>query len=487
MFVDLLKRLQPVRALPTPLRWLLSALIVLLFFSIRYALDVALGAYPYLLFFPAILIASFVFDRGSGFVAVALSTLLATYFFVTPRGDFAQGDVGEVLAVATFVLVGGLLAAIIEALRHTVEELTNTNEALEAERAEVRRSHALLDEVMNGVADAIFVKDREGRYVHVNAALCRLFGSRPAAIVGRTDRDFLPADEADEIERVDREVIASGKIQLIENTLDVVTNNRRAKRVYLFTIAPWFDAGGTLVGVLGTARDVTERRVAEDALRLSNEQKKLLLEDINHRVKNHLQSLSGILSVSEQRATSLAEAKNAMAATASRLAVLGRVYDRLHLTGEAATVGTADFLGGLCSDLSASLVGVRPVTLSCSVEQVELDANQAVSVGLIVNELLQNSLKHAFPGNTAGEVAVRLARVANDLVLEVADTGAGAREVRENGTGQRLVRALAQQLGGSAKWDGPPGTRVTVRFPAPRREQGAARPNLTVVPSTVAH
>jgi two-component sensor histidine kinase len=127
------------------------------------------------------------------------------------------------------------------------------------------------------------------------------------------------------------------------------------------------------------------------------------------------------------------------------------------------------------------------VTLSCSVEQVELDANQAVSVGLIVNELLQNSLKHAFPGNTAGEVAVRLARVANDLVLEVADTGAGAREVRENGTGQRLVRALAQQLGGSAKWDGPPGTRVTVRFPAPRREQGAARPNLTVVPSTVAH
>ena len=465
MFVDLLRKLQPVRKLPVWLRWLLSAAIVLVFFEVRYLLDAYLALYPYLLFFPAILITSFVFDRGSGFVAVALSAVLAVYYFITPRQEFDLSNLGELLAFVLYVGVGLLLATMIEALRKTVDDLSQAYEALDEERAEVRRSHALLENVMNGVADAIFVKDREGRFVHVNEPLCRLFGMRRAAIIGRRDRDFRLAEEADFVETTDRNVIETGRIKVIENSFDVVTPSGKQKRRFLFTIGPWVNDNDELSGVIGTARDITDQRVAEDELRASNEQKNLLLVDINHRVKNHLQSVAGALSVSRQRVQSLVEAQAAMEATISRLSLLSRVYDRLHLRDGAVALDARAFLGGLCDDLRASLIGMRPVSLTWSIEEIELSANDAVNVGLIVNELLQNAIKYAFPDDMSGDVSVSFARAGSELVLEVSDNGSGMRGGKENGTGQRLVRALAKQLGGEAIWQGPPGTTALVRFP----------------------
>ncbi|PAX09261.1 sensor histidine kinase [Sphingomonas lenta] len=329
MFVDAIRRFKPLRGLPIWARWLLSAAVVFIEFGLRLATGVQ--TVPYLWFIPGVIVTSFVFDRGSGFVATFLSAGLALYFFVTPRGSFEIADLDQLVALAAFTLSGLLVAAVIEALRHTVEELERKSQALQS-------------------ADV---------------------------------------------------------------------------------------------------------------------QKALLLADINHRIKNHLQSVVGVLDIAARRAGTLDEAKAALDQAAWRLGMLGRVYDQLQLRDDATAVPADRFLSDLCGDLRATLVGLRPIALRVYADPVELDPTEAVNVGLIVNELVQNALKYAFPDDRAGTVAVRLERRDDCLFLEVADDGIGRADPAEAGpagTGSRLLRALAQQLGGALKWSGPPGTRATLEF-----------------------
>jgi chemotaxis protein methyltransferase CheR len=128
-----------------------------------------------------------------------------------------------------------------------------------------------------------------------------------------------------------------------------------------------------------------------------------------------------------------------------------------------------EFLQALCSDLATTIVGDQPISISVSADQVHLAAEQAVPVGLIVNEAVTNALKYAFPQGGAGRIAVELRRRGDDkLCLEIMDNGWGRESGSQDetassgGTGTRLIQALARQLDGDAEWQGPPGTRVVV-------------------------
>lgn len=211
--------------------------------------------------------------------------------------------------------------------------------------------------------------------------------------------------------------------------------------------------------------------LAERSARAAAERRGVLLADINHRLKNSLQAVGGILDV-EGRRTGDTVARTALEDAAGRLRVLARVHERLHLgggEGSATAVSTRDFLDALCADLRATLLGAAPVSLHAHVEDIGLDAARAVPVGLITNEAVTNALKHAFPGGRRGAVSVRLGRCGEGwLRLEVADDGIGPATEgagRAAMGGTRLIRTLSRQLGGAAEWHGPPGTTVVVRFP----------------------
>ena len=456
LFIRFLEGAKPLRSLPIAARYGLTVLIVLVCFGVRYALGEAYP-YPYLVFLPGILFASFVFDRGSGFLATFLSAGLALYFFVEPRGSFAPRDVGSLLSVIIFTFVGLLTAAIVEALRLTVDELAERSEQLSD-------SLNLLETVIEGTPDPIFVKDREGRFVRVNSVMAQIMGVPKDALIGRGDRDFLPTNLAEKIESVDRVVMQTRSPFLVEEQIQVAGDGARW---FLSTKAPWYGPDGTLSGLIGISRNIDERKRAEDEVRAANQQKDLLLYDINHRVKNHLQSVMATLSLSRRRMPDDA-AREAIDTTITRLSVLARVYDRLELKpGGEAVVSARDFIQGLCADLQPSLIGLRPIALRVSVANEVIELGRAVSVGLVINEALTNALKYAFPDDTAGDVTVSLEREDGQFVLEVVDDGVGIGSgQRGSGTGAKLIRALAQQLGGSVEWRGPPGTAVVLRFPA---------------------
>ena len=161
------------------------------------------------------------------------------------------------------------------------------------------------------------------------------------------------------------------------------------------------------------------------------------------------------------------EARAALASTADRIQVVGRVQERLKLADSQAVVDTREFICELCDDLKAALLSVRSLVL-----KVEAERHLCVAVGLVLNELLANALKHAFPDDQAGNVAVRFAREGESYCLTVSDDGVGMspeRRSKQPGLGGRLMRSLAAQLGGTmtvARANDGPGTMARLCFPA---------------------
>lgn len=214
---------------------------------------------------------------------------------------------------------------------------------------------------------------------------------------------------------------------------------------------------------LARSRGTLERQVA--ALEASDAQKELLLADINHRIKNQLQVVAGYIMLA-QRDVGDARAAETLGTAANRLKVLARVYDRLQLGEETTTVGARGFIEEMVNDLQPSLIGTGAIAVRAEAEDAELSSGRAVTIGLMINELVTNAVRFAFAEDEPGNILVYFSRSEGGFCLEVIDDGRGFRsEARSGSVGQRMLRALVQQLDGDIAWAGPPGTRVSVTFP----------------------
>lgn len=453
----LVERFQRVGRLAVWVRHVLAVLLVLLFFGIRYLLDEQLRGYPFLLFFPPLILTSLLLNRGTGFTALAASTMLAWFFFIEPVGSMSRPAGNETLALAIFVAVGAFTVSLIEGLRIAGSQLTRTKKSLSDQVT-------LLNGITEGVPDPIFVKTRDGFFVHANSALASILGVERASLIGHHDREFLKPHELAAIENIDREVMATGEVRVVEER--VTPAGHIHPRTYLSTKAPWRDANGEIVGVIAIVRDIDARKALEEQLRATSELNRILLFDINHRLKNQLQAVSAMLSMAA-RDIHEPKAHAALAAAARRLTVLARVNDRLHLDEGATRVRAIDFIEPLCDDLRSGLIEGRPIALRTLIDtQIALDPQRAVSVGLIINELVANALKYAFPDERPGAVSIQLRRVNTDFCLEIADNGVGFDYTNmKQGSGTRLVQLLAQQLAADLGWKRDSGTRVQLCFP----------------------
>jgi two-component sensor histidine kinase len=172
----------------------------------------------------------------------------------------------------------------------------------------------------------------------------------------------------------------------------------------------------------------------------------------------------------EARALEDYNARASLLAASSRVAVVSRVYALLQHDG-GRDVWMRPLIDDLCANLRLALIGERPIALRTEVADCALEVDEARAVALIVNELVVNALKYAFPDERAGTVKVRLTREGDDLALTVEDNGVGpaSTEAMGLGSGHKLVRSLGQQLGGAAIIEpgADRGLRCELRFPAP--------------------
>lgn len=212
--------------------------------------------------------------------------------------------------------------------------------------------------------------------------------------------------------------------------------------------------------------------LANTQLRAADGEKDTLLQELAHRAKNDLSMIVAMINL-ERRRTSDAASADALDAISNRIRVLSRLQDRLTRDQGEAVVNSRLYFSDLCDDLMKAFAEIRPVRIEIDVEDHPLSQQRAVAIGLIINELLTNALKYAFPGDRSGTVRISFTREADRFCLAVTDDGVGFDPTARptgSGLGQRLLKSLAVQLAGSieigAKEDAAPfGTTATVRFP----------------------
>jgi len=264
----------------------------------------------------------------------------------------------------------------------------------------------------------------EGRWLSVNRALCELVGYSEVDLLTKTFQDITHPEDL-EADLVNLRRLIAGEIRSYQMEKRYIHAQGHLVPV-LLNVSLVRDAQGGPLYFIAQVQDSTERKRSEAALELSLHEKEGLLKEVHHRVKNNLQVIHSLLRLETSRSEELAT-RSVLKEMQGRIHSMGLLHEMLYQTGKFARVNLADYLGRLATQLvraQSASPGVVGLVLDLSPVQVQID--QAIPAGLIVNELLSNSLKHGFADGRSGELRLVLRREAAGLVrLQVSDTGAG--------------------------------------------------------------
>lgn len=212
----------------------------------------------------------------------------------------------------------------------------------------------------------------------------------------------------------------------------------------------------------GTAVIAEFQRIELRRVMMADKTKALLLQELAHRTKNNLAILGSMIRLEARHGGP--ELARPLEATARRLQVMAEVYDHLSPKEDSRSVNMRYFLNDVVEKVFESLLPSAPVAFQVSCEDFSLPHNQALAIGIITNELVTNSLKYAFPNETAGHITVSLSN-RQGIELSVSDNGVGVSTPADPaGLGSRIVQLLTQRLEGEITYERlSPGLRVRVR------------------------
>jgi PAS domain S-box-containing protein len=249
-------------------------------------------------------------------------------------------------------------------------------------------------------------------------------------------------------------------------------DNRETRWLEIFAFPLVDRKSGLTSGAIEYIRDITDRKITENQLKESLREKDILLRELHHRVKNNMQVISSLLNLQANH-TSDPVAREMFRETQRRIRSMALVHEQLYQSANLSRINFASYLDHLSSHLFQSCgVSTHRVKLKKQTEEIFLEVNTAIPLGMIFNEILTNSLKHAFPGEREGEIRITLTRVeANRCLLEVADNGVGLPEdfsLEESQTlGLQIVHTLSQQIQAEIKIDRSQGTSFQIFFSCP--------------------
>ncbi|WP_204336736.1 tetratricopeptide repeat-containing sensor histidine kinase [Cryomorpha ignava] len=200
-------------------------------------------------------------------------------------------------------------------------------------------------------------------------------------------------------------------------------------------------------------------------LKVKNAENELLLKEIHHRVKNNLEVVSSLLELQSAQIDDKG-IKDAMQEGQNRVQSIGIVHQKLYMGKNLGAIEMKDYFLNLSESILDSFGADDRVTVECVMEQLDVDIDTAVPLGLIVNELLTNTLKYGFPDGRKGHVRIHLEKdMEGSLYMEVADNGIGKSEITKGtGFGSQLISLLTRQLSGSMREEIVNGTKVFFQF-----------------------
>ena len=355
-----------------------------------------------------------------------------------------DGDIGGIVCVA-----------------QDITERVQAEESLSYERD-------LLNTLIDKSPDIIYFKDNEGQYIRVNESFLALFGfTDPTQVLGKTNFDLFSQEDAHFGQRLEREMIEAGKHLIGIERKEKLPNGRE---VWISTnISPFFDKKGRPIGTFGISRDITMLKRVEEQINASLSEKEILLKEIHHRVKNNLQIISSLLNLQADYVKEEGTL-NMFMESRNRVRSMALIHEKLYQSQDLARIDFGEYIGNLSDYLFQSYgVNRETIALKINAKGVLLNIDTAIPCGLIINELVSNSLKHAFNAGVKGEICIDLAsNPDHGLVLKVGDNGIGLPEGLDfrntQSLGLQLVTTLVEQLEGTIDLDGYDGATFRVTF-----------------------
>lgn len=334
--------------------------------------------------------------------------------------------------------------------------------------------------VVEYAPSAMVMIDSGGRIVLVNAQTESLFGYPRSALIGQTVEMLVPPSL-----RVEHAAFRQGFFSAPQARPMGAGRDLFACRAdgTTFPVEIGLNPIETEDGpmVLASVVDITERQRAQEKIESALQEKIVLLNEVHHRVKNNLQVISSLLSL-QARHVDDPLLRLALGESQRRVMAMALTHQLLYERKDYSRVDLGDYLERLAQLLLGSYRGGNTARIALRrdlpVEPLYLDFERAIPCGLIVNELVTNAFKHAFPDNRPGEIAIVLHTEGEDLVVSVADNGIGLPATFDLGKvrslGLQLVPLLVDQLAGRFSRETGPGTRFLLRFPSrPSKRSGA--------------
>jgi PAS domain S-box-containing protein len=344
--------------------------------------------------------------------------------------------------------------------RRMIGTHTDITAQIEAERARGAASERFRAIVEN-TPDHIIMQDRDLRYTMVvNPQL----GLTEAGMLGKTDQEILPSQEAEALTEVKRRVLKSGEQAHLELP---VTNIRGELEYFDGSYIPRFDASGRADGLIGYFRNVTKEHASGVRIDKLVAEKELLVREMRHRVLNNLATLAGYLSLQITGHES-EEAGSILKSAISQTKGMQLLFDKLYRPGQREGVSLRSFLPDLVDEILGTFGRRSDVAVTVDIDDVAIDSNRLSALGIMVNELITNSIKHASKGTARLAISLTATREGERIRLVYGDNGPGlppgVSGSESPGFGLTLIEGLADQIDGTLRVESGDGARFIVEF-----------------------
>ena len=391
----------------------------------------------------------------------------------------------------------------LEVLPILLNKVVRDHEARKRQGIELQVKEQQYLDLVQALPDVVYSVDENGYFTFVNDAV-RELGYEPVELIGK---HFSVLLEPEEVPRVSRSIIlkqyegkATGpahapklfderrrgprktmglEVKLRVNKRDGCVERAEDQRIGSVISYGEIDSAGyfagekgqglKLKGSVGIIHDITQRKAEQELLREALKEKNLLLKEIHHRVKNNLQIISSLLNLQKGYIKDPEDAKLFLDSQ-MQVRSMALVHEHLYQSDRISRIEIRSYLQTLCENLfEAYGAYAQGVKLKFQVEEMAFDIDTATPLGLLVNELVSNSLKYAFPGQQSGNISVQLDTNQGTCTLVVSDDGVGLpqdfRIDQADTLGYQLIVALVEQLEGTLETLPQKGTAFRIHFP----------------------
>jgi PAS domain S-box-containing protein len=402
-------------------------------------------------------------------ICSALQNLVKTKSYIIVPLDIEGELAGAIFISSAKESISENEMEMLKSFRHIVSHALSNASLLkktESMKESLEKEKAYLDQLLESSQEAVVTTDNYGNVLRVNSEFTKMFGYTREEAVGRSIDDLLAPKSLYQEAASITKMTGEGE----KYALETRRRCKNGKVIDVSLLAHPIKVGGRLVGSYAIYRDISARKKAEQRIKDSLREKEVLLKEIHHRVKNNMQIISSLINLQSSRIDDKKTAK-VLQSSQNRIKSMAIIHEKLYQSKDFTNVDLSQYVQSLTDHLLNTYgVNKEKIRFHTDIKDIYLDINRAIPCGLIINELLTNSIKHAFPDGDGGQIKIAIRNQKNQQKeLVVSDNGKGMPEdldIRSTQSlGLTLVKILAEeQLQGSLRLEKSKGTRFKIVF-----------------------